>query len=94
VSVTQGEHGVTWMDDGELHHLDAFTVDAVDTTGAGDVFHGAFTLALAEGMAEAAAFRFASGAAAVKCARPGARAGIPDRVAVDDFLRARPGARG
>ncbi len=90
VSVTSGERGVTWMDGDELRHLDGFRVDAVDTTGAGDVFHGAFTLALAEDMSEFDAFRFASATAALKCSRPGARAGIPDRGEVDEFLRSHP----
>ena len=87
VSVTLGERGVMWLEGGDLRHLDAFDVDAVDTTGAGDVFHGAFTLALAQQMTEFDAFRFASATAALKCSRPGARAGIPDRTDVDDFLR-------
>ena len=90
VSVTLGERGVTWVDGDELRHLDGFPVEAVDTTGAGDVFHGAFTLALAEGASESVAFRFASATAALKCSRPGARAGIPDRATVDDFLRSHP----
>ena len=77
LSVTAGERGVFWLDDGSVRHLDAFEVDTVDTTGAGDVFHGAFALALAEGTDEADAFRFASATAALKCSRPGARAGIP-----------------
>ncbi len=87
VSVTLGERGVTWLDGDDLRHLDAFPVEAVDTTGAGDVFHGAFTLALAQQTTEGDAFRFASATAALKCSRPGARAGIPDRAEVDDYLR-------
>lgn len=94
VSVTLGERGVSWLHDGQVRHLDAFPVDAIDTTGAGDVFHGAFSLALAEGTPEIDAYRFASGAAALKCAQPGARAGIPDRAAVDEFLRSHPSAVG
>ena len=58
-------------------------VAVVDTLGAGDVFHGAYALALAEGFGVAASARFASVAAALKCTRPGGRAGIPDRAAVD-----------
>jgi sulfofructose kinase len=90
VSVTLGERGVTWLEGDEIRHLDGFPVDAVDTTGAGDVFHGAFALALAEGSGTLAAFGFASAAAALKCSRPGARAGIPDRATVDEFLRSHP----
>jgi len=86
LSVTAGERGVFWLDNGSVRHLDAFEVDTVDTTGAGDVFHGAFALALAEGTEEAAAFRFASATAALKCSRPGARAGIPNRADVERLL--------
>lgn len=91
VSVTTGSDGVTWLDDGALRHLDAFVVETVDTTGAGDVFHGAFALALAEGQRDEDAFRFASAVAAIKCSRPGARAGIPHRSEVDRFLAAHVG---
>ncbi len=86
VSVTLGAQGAMWMDGDDVRSLDAFDVDPVDTTGAGDVFHGAATLALAEGADEARAFAFASAAAALKCTRPGARAGIPSRTEVDDLL--------
>jgi sulfofructose kinase len=86
VSVTLGSRGVVWIDGDDVRWLDAFEVDAVDTTGAGDVFHGAATLALAEGADEARAFTFASAAAALKCTRPGARAGVPSRPEVDDLL--------
>jgi sulfofructose kinase len=86
VSVTLGARGVVWIDGDAVRSLDAFDVDAVDTTGAGDVFHGAATLALAEGADEARAFAFASAAAALKCTRPGAQAGIPSRSEVDDLL--------
>jgi sulfofructose kinase len=90
MSVTAGERGVWWLDDGTVRHLDAFEVETVDTTGAGDVFHGACALALAEGAAEADAFRFASATAALKCSRPGARAGIPNRSDVDRLLTVTP----
>lgn len=86
VAVTLGARGVVWLDGDDVRSLEAFAVDAVDTTGAGDVFHGASTLALAEGADEARAFTFASAAAALKCTRPGARAGIPSRAEVDDLL--------
>lgn len=86
VAVTLGGRGVEWLDGDVVNSLDAFPVDVVDTTAAGDVFHGAFALALAEGLDERAGFRFAAAAAALKCVQPGARAGIPDRRTVDDFL--------
>jgi sulfofructose kinase len=86
VAVTLGARGVVWIDGDDVRSLDAFAIDAVDTTGAGDVFHGAAALALAEGADEARAFAFASAAAALKCTRPGARAGIASRLEVDDLL--------
>ncbi len=86
VSVTLGERGVRWLDGDVVESIDAFPVDVVDTAAAGDVFHGAFALALAEGLDEPAGFRFAAAAAALKCSRPGARAGMPDRQAVDELV--------
>jgi sulfofructose kinase len=86
IAVTDGEHGVSWLAGGEIRHEPAFPVRAVDTLGAGDVFHGAFALALAEGQPEGDAVRFAAAAAAAKCAQIGGRAGIPDRATVDEML--------
>ncbi len=87
-AVTRGEHGVLWTHGGALHHQPAFAVEVVDTTGAGDVFHGAFALALGAGAAVAEAFRFSAAVAALKCRRPGGRDGIPDLGAVLAFLQA------
>jgi len=65
----------------------AFAVRAVDTLGAGDVFHGAFALAIGEGMPERRAVRFANAAAALKCTRfGGGRGGAPSRAEVERFL--------
>lgn len=91
VAVTDGERGVLWLDGGTVRRLPAHPVDAVDTTGAGDVFHGAFVLALAEGCREAEALGFAATAAAIKCGRFGGIAGAPTRVEVQAFA-ARNGA--
>jgi sulfofructose kinase len=77
-AVTLGERGVAWTDGGSLQRQRAFRVDAVDTTGAGDVFHGAFALALGAHVAVTDAFRFAAAVAALKCTQPGGRAGVPD----------------
>ena len=75
-----------WRADGRLEHLPAFAVRTIDTLGAGDVFHGAFTLALAEGLIERDALRWASAAAAVKCTRFGGIAGAPIRAEVEAFI--------
>ena len=58
----------------------------VDTLGAGDVFHAALGLALWEGMGDAAAMRWASAAAALKCLQPKGILGAPTRAAVMAFL--------
>lgn len=85
-AVTRGEHGILWLDNDGLHEQASFHVDVVDTTGAGDVFHGAYTLALAEGRSVADAMKFASAVAALKCTRQGGRAGIPTRNEVNAFI--------
>lgn len=76
-AVTHGGNGVTWLENGVAHHQPAYVVDPVDTTGAGDVFHGAYALAIGARLEVADAMAFASAAAALKCTRPGGRAGIP-----------------
>ena len=86
-AATQGERGTTLLVEGTLHHVPAPAVKVVDTLGAGDVFHGAYALALAEGRSALDAARFASAAAAIKCTRPSGRAGSPTRPEVDALLR-------
>jgi sulfofructose kinase len=88
--VTAGRDGVYTLDHGRLRHSPAFEVPVVDTLGAGDVWHGAFALALAEGCDEGTAVRFASAAAALKVQRRGGRSGAPTRAELDAFLDARP----
>ena len=68
-----------------------FKVKAIDTLGAGDAFHGAFTLALAEGRALTRRLRFASATAALKCTHFGGGAGAPQRAEVEEFLKQNPG---
>jgi sulfofructose kinase len=89
--VTQGERGCLWCeatDPHRLHAAPALAVDVVDSTGAGDVFHGAYALGLAERWPVHRAVRFACVAASLKCRGAGARASIPDRHAVEARLRA------
>ena len=86
LAVTDGANDVLWLDRGELRQIPAFKVDVVDTLGAGDTFHGAFALMLAEGMGERAAMRFAAAAAALKCTERGGILGAPSRAKVDAFL--------
>ena len=86
LACTSGGDGVYWLDADTLRHQPAFAIDAVDTLAAGDVFHGAFALALAEGMDEIAALRFAGAAAALKCRRFGGGSVSPTRAEVTAFL--------
>jgi sulfofructose kinase len=90
--VTAGGDGVYSCWKGEIRHDPAFDVPVVDTLGAGDVWHGAFALALAEGRPETEAVRFASAAAALKVQRSGGRAGVPLRAELDTFLETRSAA--
>lgn len=87
VCVTDGENGVWFTGFDGIEHCPAFAVTPVDTLGAGDVWHGAFTLALAEGQDEATAIRFACAAAALKCLKPGGREGAPSRTDTETFLK-------
>jgi sulfofructose kinase len=89
LAVTNGPQDVRWLEQGRLHRMPAFAITAVDTLGAGDVFHGGFTLALAEGADIATSLRFAAAAAALKCSRVGGSMGAPRRGEVEDFLVAR-----
>jgi sulfofructose kinase len=84
ICVTLGRHGSAILDGDRLHHEPAFHVDAVDTTGAGDVFRGAFMLGLLRGDAPPALLRFANAAAAVSCTRAGAIDAVP---CLDDVTR-------
>ena len=86
LGVTMGAAGFAWLDGDVVRRIPAPAVTAVDTLGAGDVFHGAYALALAEQVPMPAVFAFANAAAALKCTRPGGRLGIPDREEVDALL--------
>jgi sugar/nucleoside kinase (ribokinase family) len=66
---------------------DAFVVDAVDTTGCGDVFHGAYAWALATGHDLTSCIRYAAAAAALKATTAGGHQAIPTRAAVEQLLR-------
>jgi sulfofructose kinase len=86
VGVTLGPEGFLWLDGKTERRAPARRITAVDTLAAGDVWHGAFTLALAERREIADAVRFANVAAALKCTRPGGRLGAPRRPEVDALL--------
>lgn len=84
--VTCGAEGCYWLDGDEVRHVPSFPVTCVDTTGAGDVFHGALAVAIAEKYPTSEAIRFANAVAALKCTREGGRKGIPDRQQLAQFL--------
>lgn len=86
ICVTLGAGGALLLDDGRVHHAPAPRVDAVDTTGAGDVFRGAFIAALLEGQPPPSTLRFATAAATVSCMRVGAVGGVPSRADIDAML--------
>ncbi|WP_457660419.1 sugar kinase [Sinorhizobium medicae] len=77
VAVTRGGDGVTWREGSDLVHLPAPKVPVVDTTAAGDVFHGAYAFATGAGFGISDALCFAGAVAAFKCTRSGGRAAIP-----------------
>ncbi len=86
LACTAGNRGCWYVKDGSVRHLPAFSIRAVDTTGAGDTFHGAFLACWLTRPELEYCMRFASAAAALKCLRRGGRAGIPDRAAAEAFL--------
>ena len=75
-AMTLGAHGALALSNGRFHYAPAYVVNCVDTTGAGDVFHGAFCYAVLQGMPMHDALDFSNAMAAVNCTALGARGGI------------------
>lgn len=90
VGVTDGVEGVRWMEGGTVHHLRPPTIrqSVTDTLGAGDIWHGALALALAEAQGLSDAMRLANAAATLKCVGASGRNGAPRRAEVEQLLRA------
>ncbi|MFP4430382.1 MAG: ribokinase [Spirochaetaceae bacterium] len=86
VVITLGEEGSFVLTRDEEILVPAFSVDAVDTTAAGDVYCGAFAVALAEGKSLGSAARFAAAASALSVTRLGAQPSAPSRSEIDRFL--------
>lgn len=86
LTITLGEKGSITISNDEFIQLSAFRVEAVDTTGAGDVFHGGYTYGLLNKWSLKDAVTFASALAAMKCAKIGGRIGIPGLNEVRKFL--------
>ncbi len=85
-AVTRGGEGMLIWDGAEFHELQSFKVQVRDTTGAGDTFHGALAVALAEGQALISAFRFASAAAALLVSRTGPERAPASRAEIEALL--------
>ena len=84
--VTLGIKGAMALEGDHLHHAPAFSVNAVDTTGAGDVFRGGFIYAYLRGFTLPDALRFANASAAVSCTRLGAMASVPSPDEVERLM--------
>jgi len=74
--MTLGAHGALARENGRFYYSPAYVVNCVDTTGAGDVFHGAFCYSVLQGMAMNDALEFSNAMAALNCTALGARGGI------------------
>jgi sulfofructose kinase len=89
LTITLGAEGSITLSDDRLYRIPSFVVDAVDTTGAGDVFHGGYIYGLLQGWEIRDTVAFASALAAMKCRKMGGRAGIPVLDEVRAFLEER-----
>lgn len=87
VIITLGEEGALVCDQTSAVHFEAFPVEAIDTTGAGDAFNGALAVGLAAGGTLEQVIPLASAAAALTCTRRGAQAALPGRADVERFLQ-------
>jgi sulfofructose kinase len=86
LTITQGEEGSITVSGDSIIRMPAFRVEAIDTTGAGDVFHAGYIFGLLKGRDLKEVVRFASAVAALKCRKLGGRAGIPGLNEVLQFL--------
>ena len=77
VGITLGADGCMLSQGNDLIRKPGYSVDVVDTTGAGDVFHGAFIYGMLQGWSLERTAEFANAVAAMKCRKLGGRAGIP-----------------
>ena len=89
VVITQGKKGGIIYDGKTAENYPSFLVDAVDSNGSGDVFHGAFAFAVTHGMSYQKACTFSSAVSALKCTRLGAREGVPTYNETIIFLKER-----
>lgn len=83
IASTWGSDGVYWQNEYGQHHTPAFDIEAVDTNGAGDAFHGAFALGVAQGLSHPENIRRSCATGALTCLKAGARLAIPTQAAVN-----------
>jgi sulfofructose kinase len=86
LAVSNGPDDIVYLDHGTVRRAPVFKINAVDTLGAGDAFHGGFVMAIAEGRSEVEAMRFGAAVAGIKCTRIGGSAGAPTRAEVEAFM--------
>jgi sulfofructose kinase len=86
-AMTLGHSGSLALQNGRWAYSPAFEVPCVDTTGAGDVFHGAFCYAMLANMPLSSVLEFSNAAAAINCTAIGARGHIPSRPEVENLMR-------
>ena len=86
-AMTLGAHGAVAYSEGRFHYSPAFVVNCIDTTGAGDVFHGAFCYAVLQQMPIADALEFSNAMAALNCTAPGARGRIANAEEARAFMQ-------
>lgn len=89
VVITLSEKGCLWTNSLKVNYFPGFEIEVVDTTGAGDVFHGAFIFGLLKKWKMEKIIEFASACAALKCRKLGGREGIPSLKEVQGFLKKR-----
>ena len=87
--VTQGVRGGILLDEKGMRRYESYPVQAVDTNGCGDTFHGAFAAGKIRGYSNDEACQYASAAAAIKCTRLGARQAMADDEECRAFLQSR-----
>ncbi len=87
VAMTLGKDGVLAYHEGEFIHVPGFDVECLDTTGAGDAFHGGFIYGLLQGYTIEQTLKVANAVAALKCRSYGAQNGLPTLTQLEEFLK-------
>lgn len=85
--MTLGAYGCLALHEGKFYYSPAYVVNCADTTGAGDIFHGAFCYAVLEGMSLQGTLDFSNAMAALNCTALGARGGVATRVEAEALMR-------